>query len=221
MARKIRSWKFWCHWYAIKYILSYRSTVIAFFPGYKNHFPVCSIKYAIGKIELFLKAAKNVKIISVVYICSNGKRDRGFMKRIYVLANRAAELRSSGATGRGVKNDPDWGGQEVTTWTHVRSTGRTGFAIKILRKNCSRIRARIRKTGSHNAETGGSLTVGLSWRVAHGEGYVRKGQVTINNRELPAKNRRLSHETSLPSFFGWFEDRYNNRNYVTAYTWEY
>ncbi|KYM98641.1 hypothetical protein ALC62_10609 [Cyphomyrmex costatus] len=66
---------------------------------------------------------------SIAYIASNRKRDIGFMTRIYDLANRAAELRSSEQRmrrRRGVKNDPDWGGQEVTTWTLVRSTGQTG-----------------------------------------------------------------------------------------------
>lgn len=86
--------------------------------------------YTNGKIILFLKTAKNVLVkIGSVSIGSKQKRDRRFIKCIYVHANRAAELRSSGqrrGRRRGVKNDPDWGGQEVTTWTHVRSTGRTG-----------------------------------------------------------------------------------------------
>lgn len=53
------------------------------------------MKRALGKIILFLKAAKNVPVKNRSRIGGNMKRDRGFTKRIYVLANRAAELRSS------------------------------------------------------------------------------------------------------------------------------
>lgn len=118
-----------------------------------------AIKYTIGKIKLFLKAAKNV-LVKIdrckPYMRQCTKRDRGFTKRICVLANRAAELRSSKqrrGRRRGVKNDPDWGGQEVTTWT--RTFGR--LVERVRDKNSPeklQPYARIRKTGSHNAETG-------------------------------------------------------------------
>lgn len=92
--------------------------------------------------------------IFVGHVCSRVHREscRGIKKR----SKEVAQERPAGAGERrereGLKNDPNWGGQEVTTWTRAseRSVDRSnGFAIKILRKNCSR--ACIRKTGSHKA----------------------------------------------------------------------
>lgn len=70
-----------------------------------NHFPVCSIKRTLGKIILFLKAAENVLVKNRSRIGGNRKRDGGFTKRIYVLANRAAELRSSEQRGGGEEGE--------------------------------------------------------------------------------------------------------------------
>lgn len=161
MARKIRGWKFWCHWYDKMY----------FFDSHHihsrscgNHFPVCSIKCTLGKIILFLKAAKNILV-----------KNRSRIGDGNVTEDSRSAFTSSQIVPRNWEVASNGGGEEGElrmTQTRVARKwppGHTfGRLVKRVRdKNSSeklQPYARIRKTGSHNAETG------VRWPLVYPEG---------------------------------------------------